>query len=294
MPVFGETGEGADVAWLRTRSTPPPPPPPFEAVPERPLFATSADGGEPVRRPRTDVPSATSTGAGDPYWPWDTATGSRAAAPPPTAPAGRRGASVPGRTSLRVAGVVALVVLVLIAVVAAYNLGRGRSVLGALPEDDPSSTPSASARPARPFDGVVASDLDPQGTDGGENPEDAPLAVDGDAATVWPTSSYAQDFGPAGLKTGVGLLLDLGRSRDVRAVEASFVGATGFEVYVVDGSTAPGDVAGLRPVARGDAPDGAARVRVEATGRWVVLWLTDLPEADGGFRGQVAEVSVLG
>jgi hypothetical protein len=29
-------------------------------------------------------------------------------------------------------------------------------------------------------------------------------------------------------------------------------------------------------------------------GRYVVVWLTSLPQVDGGFRGEVAEVSVLG
>ncbi len=29
-----------------------------------------------------------------------------------------------------------------------------------------------------------------------------------------------------------------------------------------------------------------------ATGRYLVIWLTALPEVDGGFRGEIAEVVV--
>ena len=29
-----------------------------------------------------------------------------------------------------------------------------------------------------------------------------------------------------------------------------------------------------------------------ATGRYLVVWLTPLPEVDGGFRGEIAEVVV--
>ena len=60
-------------------------------------------------------------------------------------------------------------------------------------------------------------DFDPEG-DGKENPDEAPLAHDGDASTAWETGLYARraDFG--GLKQGVGLLIDLGQARRVTGV----------------------------------------------------------------------------
>ena len=100
----------------------------------------------------------------------------------------------------------------------AYNLGRGRTPLGAVPDDDPDPTPSpspsASASTPEPIEGITATDFDPQGDPPfEENPDLAALAVDGNPDTSWRTSTYLQNLGPAGLKTGVGLILDLGGRR---------------------------------------------------------------------------------
>ena len=62
---------------------------------------------------------------------------------------------------------------------------------------------------------ITATDFDPQGDPPEENPELAALAVDGDPDTAWHTQTYDQNFGPGGLKTGVGLILDLGATHDV-------------------------------------------------------------------------------
>jgi hypothetical protein len=69
---------------------------------------------------------------------------------------------------------------------------------------------------------------------------------------------------------------------------------TGVSVYVTD--TAPRGVRGLTPVAT-TAVDGAqVEIALDepASGRYVTIWLTALPPVDGGFRGEVAEVAVLG
>ena len=135
---------------------------------------------------------------------------------------------MPGRSWLRLAAVIAAAVLLLLAVVVAYNLGRGRTPLGAVPdEDDPTATPSGQAPispAANPITGVTATDFDPQGTPPEENPDLAPLAVDGDKATAWRTLTYKQNFGPGGLKSGVGLVLDLGAVRTVTAVDLTVAG----------------------------------------------------------------------
>ena len=58
---------------------------------------------------------------------------------------------------------------------------------------------------------------------------------------------------------------------------------------------APRGVAGLTPVASVTAAE-QERVTLDepATGRFLVLWFTSLPEAEGGYRGEVAEVVVRG
>ena len=213
--------------------------------------------------------------------------------------------AVPGRNWLRLAMVVAACLALLIAVAVAFNLGRGRTPLGA-EREEPTRSPSLTTPPeptASPLPDVVAGAFDPLSTDGTENDADVPLAVDGDPATSWTTSTYRDQLGPAlpALKSGVGLYLDLGRGpRGVR------------------GRPRPGGVADRRgalrhrrrarrrptgaPVASGTAtgaeltlePASSEGSRAAVTGRYVVVWFTSLPVVSGGFRAGLAEVVVRG
>ncbi|MBD8870998.1 hypothetical protein [Nocardioides donggukensis] len=301
VPVFYDEIE--DVGWMSSQGeSAPPPPPPFEETPERPLFAPDPPEGQPVRVSRATGAAPTDHGGPGPdsgsmggtgtdtggFWPWETGAGVPA---PPTEP-GEDPEPVPGRSWLRIAAVIAAVVVLL--VVIAYAFDRGRQGGGTpATSDDPEPSPTVTdAQPVR----ATATDFDPQGDPPAENPELAPLAVDGDAATAWQTSTYRQNFGPGGLKTGVGLLLDLGEVRDVAQVELTFTSSpTAVQLLAADSETAPSDEEGLRTVAEGRA--GGNRVTLTpdepTSARYVVVWLTSLPAVDGGFRGQVAEIQVL-
>ena len=298
MPIFDD--ERDEVSWIAARAEKPPPPPPFEKAPERPLFAPEPPEGRPLRTPR---PGAAPTGQD--YWPWDGTgpgagrTGSHTGTQPGLTGTGSgiglfddfEDDGVPGRRWLRLAAVVGACILLLLAVVFAFNLGQGRSALEF--EDEPDTNASSSA----PADagtavvaGTVATDLDPQGEDREENPDLTPNAVDGNPTTSWRTATYDQQLGPAGLKTGVGLVVDLGSERDVRRIRVDFVGEpTSVSLYVTP--ELPTAVAGLQPVAieaAGRRLDGP----VEATGRYGVIWLTSLPAVEGGFRGEISDVVV--
>ena len=127
-----------------------------------------------------------------------------------------------------------------------------------------------------------------------ENSDLVPLALDGNTATSWNTSSYNQQLGPGGLKTGVGLVLDLGRTRGVRQVDiATLGGPTSLAVYIT--GQAPAGVADLTPVG---TATGSGTLTVEldeaVSGRYVTVWLTALPQLDGTFRGTIADVVVAG
>lgn len=295
MPVFGD-GEDDDVQWLRTRSTPPPPPPPFEDLPERPLFA---DG---VRRPRPDLgPGPAGNGwpasVGDDgppstgYWPWEDDGG------PPPGELERTGEIVPGRSWLRLAMGVAVAVLLLVGIAIAFNLGRGRTALGGDPDDEPVTTPSSSAGQAAVLRGVSATDFDPLGTDGEENAGDIDNLVDGKASTTWRTSTYKDQLGPPpGLKTGVGVLLDLGEARQVSAVDVRIEGQTTLAVYGSDARPTGAPTGKPFAQASGSGVVGLAPADGQpVAARYLVLWLTSLPEVDGGdFRGEIAEVVVRG
>lgn len=278
-------------------ASPSTPPPPFEEPPARPLFAPDPPDGAPVRRPRH--PSV-GTGATDSatYWPW--ATGTDHGAVDTGWPTGAgpvvEEEDVPGRNTFRLAALLLAAMLLLVAVVVAFNLGRGRTPLGGEPDPEPSASSSQRAQPARPLEVAAATDLDPQGTDGGENPELVPLVVDGDAATTWRTATYEQQLGPAGLKTGVGLVLDLGSAQEVSALDLRLVGEpTAVSVYVTGTAPTASPTDDLDPVAQVQA---GTQERVEldepATGRFVTLWFTALPAVPDGFRAELAEVTVRG
>jgi len=304
MPVFGDED---DVAWLRRRTTPPPPPPPFDEPPERPLFAPEPAEGAPVRRPRTDVPLPAHTGdtsrAAAGFWPWDTGSGGQGLV--------ERTAetdAVPGRSWLRLAMVIAACLALLVGVAVAFNLGRGRTPLGAERDEPTPSTSPTLTTPAEPTPSplvdVIAGAFDPLGTDdGAENDDTVPLAVDGDPETTWSTSTYRDQLGPAvpALKSGVGLYLDLRVVREVDAVDLDLVGApTDVEVYVTDDE--PTGAPTGRPAGAGTASDSELTLEpvspegagAAVTGRYVIVWFTSLPVVPDGFRAGLAEVVVRG
>ncbi|MCL8026701.1 hypothetical protein [Nocardioides bruguierae] len=280
------------------RPAPGPPPEPLAPVPARPLFAPDPEDGGPARRTRHPAPTGPEP---DPeYWPWETGTGTVPPMLPPEdddVPPPRS----PGRRTLTVAAVLLVLLGLFVALTVAWNVGRGRTPLGAEPttqETSASATDgtSASAEPT-PLTGLTATDLDPLADPPEENPELAPNAVDGDASTSWVTSTYIQDLGPSGLKTGVGLVVDLQDVTSVDSVRVQLRGRpTGFSLYLTDDevTTDPAAVDGLEPVAsRGRAGTDVTVDLDGAQGRYLTLWLTSLPTVDGGFRGEVREITVL-
>ncbi len=151
MPIFDD--EADDVSWLEKRSEPPPPPPAFEDPPERPLFAPEPADGGPARTAR---PGAAVAQTGD-YWPWENSgPGTGSGIIPVAEDDDAEDEEVPGRSWFRLALIIAVSLLLLVGVVIAYNLGRGKTLLGAEPEPEtPSSasTPSPTLAPIKGLDG---------------------------------------------------------------------------------------------------------------------------------------------
>jgi hypothetical protein len=297
MPIFHEDTD--EVTWLRHHTEAPPPPPAFEPHPERPLFAPDPEDGQPVRRPRA---APVTQGGGGGFWPWDstgTGAGTGSGVLPAFVDDEEEDRRPPGANMLRLAGIIAACLLVLVACVIAFNLGRGKTPLGTTKDDtnqgpSPSSSSSASSS-AVPLTGVTARDFDPQGSDGSENPAEAPLAVDHNPATAWTTLRYDQQFGAGGLKTGVGLVLDLGADHAVSQVDLTTVGQpTSVSIYVTD--TNPADLQGLAVAGTTTVTGthGVVSLARHPRGRYVVVWLTRLPAVSGGFRGGIAEAVVTG
>jgi hypothetical protein len=297
MPIFHEDTD--EVTWLRHHTEKPPPPPAFEPQPERPLFAPDPKDGQPVRRPRAaPVPHGAGPGG---FWPWENTgpgTGTGSGVLPAVVDEEQDDRRPPGTSMLRLAGIIAACLLVLLAVVVAFNLGRGKTPLGNAKDattQGPTTHTSSPTTSPTPITGVTARDFDPQGTDGGENPEEAHFAVDGNPATAWQTSRYDQQFGPTGLKTGVGLVLDLHASHAISEVDLTTVGSpTTISIYV--SPTNPTDLQGLQVAGKTEiaGAKGTVSMAEPVAGRYVVVWLTQLPAVPNGFRGAIAGVVVKG
>ena len=266
-----------DPAWLERREDDPPPPPEFDAPAPRPLFAEDS-----VRRPR---PQPEQPSGSQEYWPWEVGE------PSPTTGTTERVLDeepVPGRSWLRLAAIIAAAVLLLVAVTFAFSLGRDRGDDTAL--DEPGS--SSSSPESVVLTPVAADDFDPQATPPEEYPELVDNVLDGNPATTWHTSTYDQQLGPAGLKDGVGILLDLGETQSVSSVDVGLVGApTSAELFVM--ARRPSGLDGLTPAAEGTATGTTLTLAPgdAVDGRYVLVWLTSLPHP-GGFRGGISDIVV--
>ena len=156
----------------------------------------------------------------------------------------------------------------------------------------PSDTAAPTGAPIT-VDAVTSFDPPPQGN-GDENGYAAALTVDGKRTTVWTTKQYNEQFGPSGLKDGVGLVLDLGKPTAISAVMVRTEGGTGLEVRTADqeGST----LHDYTVMATASDADGKTLLRPKGdlTARYVLLWLTSLPADGGRYRGRIAEITVRG
>ena len=220
-----------------------------------------------------------------------------AAGPAPEQPMAR-GGRLPGRWA-RVVPV--LLVLVLLA-----GIGTAGWLLGLAVGDLPrradaeavvsnGASPAATASPSPPAAPLDLSTLpvtafDPPPGDGEENDRSVPRAVDGDLDTFWQTSVYkTSHFG--NLKTGVGLLVDLGRSRPLNQVSVLLTqpGAS-LELRTSDVLATSAD--GFRTVASSpQAPvDAVLTPAAGSVGRYWLVWITDLPSVGRGYRATISEL----
>jgi hypothetical protein len=136
--------------------------------------------------------------------------------------------------------------------------------------------------------------FDPGG-DGEENPDATSLAVDRDPTTAWTTDTYRNDPHLGGLKSGVGLLLDLGRPRQVQVADL-VLSAAGADVEIHAGDQVPTQAGDLPTVAQRSDARSSLRLNLAhpVTARYWLVWFTKLPPDAGGFRVGVAEVALLG
>jgi O-antigen/teichoic acid export membrane protein len=200
------------------------------------------------------------------------------------------------RRLVRWTAALAVVVLPVLGFVS-YKFASGMDTAAA-----PSVTPSvhASAMHGRPTARPVAVQvLAPVsvtafGPGGGDDPQQAALAVSGNPATPWRTDWYRTPyFGD--LYAGTGLLLDMGRTITVTSVRLSLGSARGAELQLRAGG---GPVlADLRTVATSSGAGGTVELSLTrpAHARYLLIWFTKLPPDNAGtYQASIYEITVKG
>jgi type IV secretory pathway TrbD component len=156
--------------------------------------------------------------------------------------------------------------------------------------DDKSPKKPVSGKPIEISD---ARDFDPLG-DQSEKPSEIGNVYDGSTATYWQTDYYlSSDFGR--LKSGVGVILDLGKAQRVGKVTVTFVGDTTVELRSASASAGsePTSLDSYRKVAEGSGTTVVLKPDKTLKSRYLLVWLTDLPmQANGQWRGRLADIKV--
>jgi hypothetical protein len=122
-----------------------------------------------------------------------------------------------------------------------------------------------------------------------EDPTEAANAIDGNGKSGWGTADYFGSPAFGGLKTGVGLLINMGKEVKLSQVEVHFgPGTTTAKIYLgnsgpslASSPTALSDFTLVSPSAKasGDHDFGVSSAKANATGQYVLIWLTSLPTA---------------
>ncbi|MEV4784604.1 protein kinase family protein [Streptomyces tuirus] len=147
---------------------------------------------------------------------------------------------------------------------------------------------------SKPITISSARDFDPLG-DQTEKPSDIGKVYDGSTATYWQTDFYlSPDFGR--LKSGVGIILDLGKTQQVGKVTVRFVGDTSVELRSAspDAGAEPTSLDAYTTVAEGSGTTVELKPGKSLKSRYLLVWLTKLPlqQDDGKWRGRVADIKV--
>ena len=153
------------------------------------------------------------------------------------------------------------------------------------------SAPDESGGPPEPLAILKVEAYDPEG-DGEENNKLTPKTYDGDVTTGWYSENYrTEQFG--GLKTGLGLIVDLGPNKKPQTVELVIPVATSVEVHIgpegrLEGAKKVGEKAGAEGTVKFDVP-------ADVSGQYIVVWFTELTTDDEGKRrAWLNEVVVTG
>ena len=175
----------------------------------------------------------------------------------------------------------------------------------------PPPAPPRSVRPSRPAGpaAVVLTPVSAHGFDAlsspGRDPSDeddrlAGYAIDGNPTTAWQTLYYDGNAVFGGLKTGSGLILDMGRQVRLTSVTVTFGPTPGADVSIEVGNhdtLAASTLSTFTTVAKAQDIGGRYTFTYtgRAQGRYVLIWFTKLPPAGHGrFQARIFNIVVRG
>jgi F5/8 type C domain len=263
-----------------------------------------APAAAPVRQPAPGrAPRYHPTGSGHPEGTYPAADPARTtldenAYRPPRPP--RR--SPPTRAILAV--VIGLVVVA--AGLVGWSLSQRGSHSGPPQASGQTSSSSSSSAPNTAASNVLkpvgANSFDPLASSKDENGNEAQYAIDNNPSTFWHTDFY-DDYPTFGnLKTGTGLILDMGGPVRLSQVVVQFGTTCCTHVEIEIGNDNSPTAAALNTFTQVQTSDTAVgtttfNVTSNATGRYVLIWITDLPPLAGSpnrFEAMIYDIVVHG
>jgi putative peptide zinc metalloprotease protein len=168
----------------------------------------------------------------------------------------------------------------------------------------PRDRTARSGHPAAVLDPVSAAGFDalesPQEDPSDENSANAKYAIDGNPATAWSTQYYMGNPVFGGLKTGTGLIIDMGKQIRISSVTVTFGSSPGADVSIEvgnDDTRAAATLSTFTTVATADGVGGTYTFQADraAMGRYVLIWFTKLPPLGSGrFAAEIFNVVVRG
>jgi hypothetical protein len=177
------------------------------------------------------------------------------------------------------AAVGALVVVAAIAAFTFWPSGNVPAKTGA--QRAGHSTPATTVATLTPVKATGFDPLTPTDTDN-ENTKYASAAIDSNPRTAWMSQWYkSAEFG--GLKSGVGLLVEMPKAETYRTVTVNFGTTTpGSDVKLLIGNSdtrSAANLASMKTVGAANAVSGKVtfHIKSSATGRFLIVWFSTLP-----------------
>ena len=175
--------------------------------------------------------------------------------------------------------------------------GDGTAQASPRPSAHPSATKSETtdknSAPVEVLPVASAQAFGPDGTSDGDNPAQASDVVSGNSSQPWDTKWYATaNFGND--QPGTGLVLDMGKTVTVTKVTLELAAGSADVIVRVGNTAVPGT---FTQIVEGTGVGGTVSLPAArpASGRYVEIWFTRLPEdAAGTFQESVYGVQVTG